>query len=1235
MRAVPDMIGQFFSSRKGAGVAHASPTSTQTQTCATGLDSATEESHTRHLLYPDSNTLHHPDGQPYPLHAAPSGYDGPLSEIDLEYPRDCRIIIAQDELLQMPKTILFDSKPAPARPESPSLPSTRARAFGPGQTAGTAGPTFGGLHARRASLVTEPTAPRSPTLAGFTRIRTRGGSVSSMPNIDEHAQVVQAKAQARAKESTDLANVCLDCMFGNLAMNYRGNSNKIHIVPLDTKPADGPSLGTGLHEATGSLGRAEGFRRRSHLAKSLTPGNPPTDLPRSDSNDSVPKEPKRRTIFITRMFSVTVPEEDHDARTPTPQSSLPKGNGFPFPATTNKSGASKPPYAAQTRKSPMYAITIILHLPISQTPATVRPPSRGPNLRGAAHLSTSGPGQDSLGSSLDSDRRAGWAFVEPNLGAESLLSSSLSSDVDDRVDVVGQHWDVIMRAITSLQHLVQERIVAHFKSPDATLPQTIHQHRHQPSRSSLRDTPSHALRRPLRLQPNALMMDKEIQIAAELTGNRVVTGMRIPRVITGQGKWGVWREEARWLGRWAGRKEQNFFFYNLLTAFLGNHTEWLNVFGPKWHRKRHREQQKATAGENLTISNRTVIVSPDKMAARRLIFLLAAFLPPNTPAISDSSAFMRPGTSASFRAYSQSPPSNVPPSRKQSLRRQINRRARDKQSMTNVHLQPPVAATGNQPTIEPVDGLEPSTIDLPDIKRPSGHSRSSSAHSFRTSLVMPSLSDGPVTSKSGIATTSTVMPETTVPVAHFALPRTKTFGPTPDHRPESSDSLASANLIHTLQRSGTGQTSITSNDSSNTSRWSGFMNFWGGRRSSSTDQSDYLQTTDDGIGFRGQERPISQLEQMVQELSMDGMFGEGETHEGQIANTHTITTDTPEAYPITGSSGVPASAARPIPERPRTFDSQLKLSVNAKDGVIEVDIPLPDFDSPLQSPLLGTYGSASSQHGSSFGESSVLSLPYCEPEQPVNAAGWLSQFHPDFAIQAIKPYKDLERDIKRAMSAEPTPLSAAATPSLETGSLERWVDVCSALVADTSSFCIKRIRLRRLVKLTPMPTYQPSAMTPGIAGMPPGRSQYGNPYTTGSVVPMMTEVHLAEKFTEEQIMDFDATLIDGVDRALAQSGEVTRVNSAQSSRSSSRRGRHDISAESNVTAHVEVPQADCKGVIFDALETVVRDVTAARSGKDESKRNSDALEGDQRRPPLTATDSSLKEGIRRWLVEVE
>jgi hypothetical protein len=816
---------------------------------------------------------------------------------------------------------------------------------------------------------------------------------------------------------------------------------------------------------------------------------------------------------------------------------------------------------------------------------------------------------------------------------ESLLSASLTSDVDDRVDVVGQHWDVIMRTLTSLQFVVQERILSQFRLAEAASPPMLHLPRVQPSRSSLRDAPPPPVRRALRLQPGALMFDPDIQKAVELAGHRVVSGMRIPRVMTGQGKWGVWREEARWLGRWAGRREENFFFFNLLTAFLGNHTEWLNRLGPKWHRKRHREQHKSWAGDNLTIANRTVIVSPDKMAARRLIFLLAAFLPPNAHGVFDGASPMRPSTSTSLRAYSQSPPTNMPPSRKHSLRRQINRRPRGKQSMTNMRLQPHADNGTNLSTPESINTRSDSAVaEFQDANR---HSRRSSAHSIRTSLVIPSMSDGAATAKSSTATLSTATPQNNVPVAHFALPRTKSSGPSPERRPESSDSLASANLMHNLQRSSTGHTSNPSTDSSNASRWSGFMNLWGGRRGSSADQSDYLQCTDDGMGVAGSayrclERPRSQLELMVQELSMDGVFGDADAFEPPVSNA-TITADTsPETYPM-GCSGVPASAARPIPERPRTFDSTLKLSVNEKDGVIDVDIALPDFGSPLQSPLLGGYASASSQHGSSYGESSVLSMPCCEPEQPVNAAGWLKQFHPDFAVQAIKPYAELERDIKRALSAEPTPIASTATPTLEQGPVERWVDVCSTLVADTRTFSIKRISLRRLVRLTPTPTYQASAMTPGISGMAPGRSQYGNPYSTHSSAPMMTEQHLDENFLEEHIMDFDATLIDAVDRVLAQSGQNSRVQSASSSRSSSRRGRRDARSDSIVGHNVDVPQTDCKAVIFDALEVVVKKVTAERNAKEERKEEASFGQDVAK----TEDDSSLKEGIRRWLSEVE
>jgi hypothetical protein len=1225
------MLGQFFSSRKGAAASQPSAT--------TNPDSAIEEAHTQQLLYD------HPDAE-----KALVGHDGPRSEIDLEFPRDCRIIIAQDEFQHMPKAVLFDSKPAPPRAESPPQGHVRSRNLS-GAGSSTAGPTFGGMHARRSSLVTE-SAPRSPTVAAFTRARIRGNSISSMPNIDEHAQT-QAQGQgSKTTDTLDVVKTCLDCMFGHTTMSYRGNSNKLHIVPLDPRsPETTPTL-PGMQDVSSSLGRADGFRKRSHLAKSFTPANLPADVPQGELSDAISSEPRRRIIFITRLFSVAVPEDDQDSSnvpTPTPQSSLGKGNGFPFPRTNSNAsanlnlngGAAKPAQPQAPRKTPMYAITIILHLPVA-TPSssTLRPPSRsGPGNRGLGNLSTSAPGHNSLGSSLDSDRRAGWANIDGNFGVESFLSASLSSDVDDRVDVIGQHWDVIIRTLTSLQFVVQERIQAHFKMMSADAPSVLRPPPNQVSRYTSREAAYQPPRRGWKLPHNALASDKIIKDAVELAGHRVVSGMRIPRVLTGQGKWGVWREEARWLGRWAGRREENFFFFMLVTAFLGNHTEWLNFLGPKWHRKRHREQQKSTPGENLTISNRTVIVSPDKMAARRLIFLLAAFLPSSTSNMYDGASPMRPSTSASLRAYSQSPPTNMLPSRKHSLRRQINRRPRAKQSFTNVGPQAPASNTTSLPTSEAVNGRsEPSTGDRLEAR----HSRRSSAHSINTSLLLPSMSDS-VSTKTGNIPASTIIPEDTVPIPQFALPRTRSFKPSPENMSENHDSLASANLMHTLQRSSTGHMSNPSTDSDNASRWSGFISFWsGGRRMSSNDYTEYLQTTDDGLGVspaghRAPEKPQSQLEQMVQELSMDReLFGETDVFEPLSSNATATADNSPETYPVGGSSGVPASAARPIPDRPRHFDSALKLSVNEKDGIIDVDIPLPDFGSPLQSPLMGGYTSASSQQGSSYGESSVLSVPHHEADQPVNAAGWLKQFHPDFAVQAIKPYADLERDVKRAMSAEPTPMASAVTPTLEQGPLERWVDVCSALVAETSTFTIKRIRLRRLVKLTPIPSYHQPAVTPGGSGMP-GRSQYGNPYSAGGHAPLMSEVHLAEEFIEESIVDFDATLIDAIERILSQSGQSSRVQSATSSRSSSRRGRHDARASfDGGHQHVDNGQVDCKGIIFDALESVVKNVTAERNTK--AVPTMDAS-GDQKSDrdivAKTATDSSLKEGIRRWLSEVE
>jgi len=229
----------------------------------------------------------------------------------------------------------------------------------------------------------------------------------------------------------------------------------------------------------------------------------------------------------------------------------------------------------------------------------------------------------------------------------------------------------------------------------------------------------------------------------------------------------------------------------------------------------------------------------------------------------------------------------------------------------------------------------------------------------------------------------------------------------------------------------------------------------------------------------------------------------------------------------------------------------------------------------------------------------------------------------------VKPYTDLERDIRRAMSSEPTPHSSITTPTVDQGPIQKRVEVCTALVADIDTFTVKRLRLHRLVKLIPTTTQM--AFTPGIHGAP--RSQYGNPYSQSNAMPTspMTEVIIREDFTEEKVWNMDSILVDAVERVLAQSVEPTRTDSASSSRSSSRPGRRDRRAGSDAAPGLEIPRSECRQLVFNALDQVVKSVAAER-GSTELDSTRDRATKNGAKP---SADSTLKEGIRRWLSEVE
>ncbi|KAF2838834.1 hypothetical protein M501DRAFT_975697 [Patellaria atrata CBS 101060] len=1193
----------------------------------TMIESEVEDAHTKNLLFPDAAILL-PEGQAYHLSSPPStvgnvsgnGYDGTQEGnlSDLEHSRDVRFIIAQDEV-HGHRAVLFDSKQH-SLSESPKESPTMRAVRRPSVSGGPSLPPTGAFSSRRASLTSEITPPRSPAaLPGggvFFRSRARNTSISSMPNIDE-------TTSNRTWESDEIVKTCLDCMFGNVAMGYRGPGYKFHIVPLEPKAPE-QSIPSPILEGSSSFGRAEG-RRRSNLARSYTPSNPPPDLPpwSAESPNLSNKDAPRRTLIYTRTFSV--PDQiEPTTGTPrdspmTPHGSLNKGHSFPF--SRNDAG-NRPSNLHQQRsratKSPMYAITLIVHLPVSQSRPSVRFPKMAQRTPGSLH------GHDSLASSLDSDQRAGWSLIDTASVMDSFWSST--SDVDERVDAVGHHWDVITRTLNALQVVAQKKIIELFKAQgmvDSAVPAS-----QLSNRTSLPTQNGHPQgNRQHYLRPYELAFDKEIKNAVARASERVVRGMKIPRVITGQGRWGVWREEARWLGRWAGGRDQNFFFFNLLTAFLGTHTEWLSILGPKWHRKRHYEQQKSNVGEDIGLFSRTVIASTDKMAARRLIFLLSTFLPASH-ITQDNASPARPSTSASFRAYSQSPPSNLTVSRQPSLRRTINRRGN--RSRTNMkHSLPGKGQESSTANVtEESESADPSFSQYHHSRRPS------EALSFVTIADLPNLSHIDLNArKCSAATTSTVTPEDAIPVAHFTSHRGTHTGP----RPGSSSSLASTNLINALQRNNSATASSPSSESQ-PSRWGSLMSFWSsnGRRESSTDHSDILQTTDEGLGISGagprvqDRRSKSRLEQMVDEAGMVGTY----KHDFDDPSQPVSEDSAASSRQLPSDVHIIRTAGRPIPARPRTSHSPLKLSVNSADGVIDVDIPIPSFGSPLNSPFLGAAQSVSSaEGGSSYGQTSIQSYSRRQDhENRVNVAGWLSKFHPDFSLQGVNQYPELERDIREAMQLEPTPLSSSVTPTIESGPVEKWIDVAQTLIADTTSFTVKRIRLRRHVRLIPMPN-QP-AMTPGPHAQ---RSQYGNPYSMGAGPNLpMTEMLLGEQWDDEQICDLDGILADAVERVLATSTtpDTTKDPSRVSSRSSSVRGRPEPEEQAIQTPVLEIPKHECKCVVLGALEQIVKTVNKGEKRAREKAEGKNIQES-KRKERLGAGDSTLRDGVRRWLRDVE
>ncbi|KAJ5195286.1 uncharacterized protein N7498_008724 [Penicillium cinerascens] len=1201
------MLGRLLSTAASS----LNPATYSSRSHGTALESVTEEEHTSGLLFPDASLLRRSNAHAYPLqttfhspNASTAGAYDDRGGMELDSMKDFRVIVAQNALGDRDACVLLDtrassdspptglgidsqggekSSPRHARAVSSLSRGTRRSVLTQSSVV-ESGPLSAAADARRST-------PASP--GAFSRARGRSSTLAPSGTWNESGQ------SRHATDSNDTG--LLNCIFGSSAFSYRGSSTKMHIISAD----DDPSV-VNMSPAA-----------RSPLARAYTTGSPGL---LGAGRESDGKPPSKVTVLVTRMFSVNLPEgaeasaERHDYATSLYQDSLPE-MGFPFP------DVGKQRKKIKEKKTPMYAVAITIQIPLLAR-NTPRPVSR---------FSTLGPDapRKGLSSSLDSDYR--WPA---GLFDDSLSSASPPASLDERLDLLVDHWDVITRTLSHLERLARNEILFLLRKVDS-----LSGPHPKPAKSPNMQRTNQTI---VHLPANILSVNSKLKEEALRSTRRISLALQTPYVVTGQSRWGVWREEGRSIVRGLGDKEQNFFFLVLLTAFLGNHTEWLNVLGPDWYRRRHNQQQKAQQDSDPILTHRTVIVCPDKMTARRLIFLLSAFLP-SKQRLEPLPSPLRPGTSVSMRAISQSPPA-VPLLRQESLRRAIERRSRAQRMNTGEY-----EYHRRSMSLSSQDTAQRSSegTDTPVTPQPISARRASDARSIRT--LGPAIQNRDLrTQNTSGATISMTTQSSTVPVPHFTSQQT-----IPDPRGsersaiDANESLASENLLKNLQRSDSSIMSSNGSVPSAGGRWGGlFSGLWSSRQETFTDSSDMYSapaaahrrsvSTIAGPPTRG----APTLSQMVKEVTED----EAE-HRSEAAPSGNISIPTASAAP----HGSEDDSPEPYSLTSQVRESPLKLSVREDEGVVDVDIPLPGFlslsssgDSTIASPRktrtsITSVDAIASTHSSGSGFHGAMK----DNDGPsTHVAGWLKLFHEDFSVQAVRPYATLEADIKRAMQAEPSPC-IPATPDVE-GS-ERWVDVATTLIADTRSSSVKRLRLRRKIIVGHSGYGQnhtpPSPSSALNSNHTRSASQFSGFFGSGKVPGGPSEGQdsnfMEERFIEEPVMDLDGILVDAVERVLGQSGYSSLAHSRAPSPSRTRRGedKGQTTPRGEEPPAVEVPRAECRKMVLGALEEVVRLVTAEHCREDVDSEL--GIADRERRRAMAGADNTLREGIRKWLLDVE
>ncbi|KAJ6783430.1 hypothetical protein PWT90_01677 [Aphanocladium album] len=1158
------------------------------------LDSVQEDIHTRNLLFPDAQALYqHRNDQVFPFSTAPptpsagsaSAYDF-NDEIDLDV-RDVRILIMQDNLGATSASLLFDSHPVAEVDRTTPSNDVRRNPLSPRKGSVS--------HSRPVSIHTESTQTQYRQGA-FDRRGSMHGRNQSQAETD---------AQRAYREYREELTTFSSCIFGNSElMAYKGTSTKVHVVPSDPRLSETASI---IGDGRSSIGRSS--MRSSKLSQSFSSqAMSPTFASMPPTASATPRQSDRKKVLITRLFPVTLATEEVEPNV-TPQNRYADENaGFPFPPTIDEAATRKKKKQPKQRRTPMYAVVLVIQLP----PATSRLSSAVPS-RSAFREPGSYNEQEVYSSSYNSVRAGGggWNMFGSGIPTDPN-ESPFAVDVEDRIDSLTQHWDIIMRTLTHLQSLSATRIHQLLKhadsaSPGQQAPLIAHQS-HSSRNANMNDRrsvelprvkPAKSTTKLVSLLPNCLAADIDIASEVGLARSRIVMGIGAARVITGQGRWGIWRDEAIWTAKWATSLNKGPFLYNILTGFLATHVDWLSALSSASYRRKAALQARHKHEEDMSLPARTIIISDDKMAARRLIFLLSAFLPSNQQL--NAPRAHRASTSNSVGPFSNSPPTFViPVLREESLRRKINRRSGLRRASHS--------RVGSQ-------SARNSTV-IPQFAQfgldRNHQRRASDAASIRTTNLPLAGSDF-VTRKSSAATTATITQEPTMP--HFtSLQRSENHL---RHRPGSSSSFAADDLKRSLKRgeSNTSASTTSSRPPSSGLKWGNLMSgFWTPRRRDSLDSTTASQTSELRSPVKTAFSKTDRLAEMVQESVVLE-----ETSDLPSAPSPRASVDAPRAMARQSTNTrlrASFSQADRTPDPTGVFESPVKTSINPDDGIIDVDVPFPDyiasFESAISSPSSSGYLSTPGLAGNLdfFEQSARITI---DGDTPLNAAGWLSRFHPDFSLQAIPPQDSLLDKVKAAMRAEPTPAPASAQDG---GPDERWVDISSTIMADTTTNTVSRLVYRRLVKTR-------------IGADLPGSHLISA--HTPSVLPYETQ--LDEEWIEEVVVDADRALVEALEKVVSFNPEVAQdMAPILSKQASSDFGDKsdttpDSLSETTEMANpsIDIPRVQCKTVMLSALEEIIRDVVDQRDEDGDASVSAHS----RRRPNL------LRDAVRTWVSNLE